>query len=153
MASAASSGTAGTPIVLKCHISLSTAPPAGSPAVAQPPSGGTQAGPIHCPTASFGAGVQWDSFKVPDSGDTIGTFTQYFDAGSIHGTFDLTPQEGSGNLTSTSFESESWLGTLKVTGGTGIYKGMKSKKGTGTLTCTSPDSVHLTCKEKVKLIP
>lgn len=153
IASAASSTSGVKPIVLKCHIALATAPPAGSAAVAQPPSGGNQAGPIHCPTATFGPGVEWDTFTVPDTGDTVGTYVQYFDAGSIHGTFDLTPSEGSGNLTGVSFESQSWTGTVNVLGGTGVYKGTKSKKGTGTLTCTSPDSVHVTCVEKVKIIP
>jgi hypothetical protein len=84
----------------------------------------------------------------------IGKYTQYFGDGSVRGTFDLVPQEGSGNLTPGSFTSQSWQGTLKIAGGTGAFKavqGLKGKKNLGTLSCTSPDTVHLTCTEKVKL--
>jgi hypothetical protein len=41
---------------------------------------------------------------------------------------------------------------LTVLGGTGVYKGIRGKKNTGTLDCASPDSVHLTCNEKVKAV-
>jgi hypothetical protein len=57
--------------------------------------------------ASLGWGVEKDSFKVPDSGDTVGNYAQYFGGGSVH--------------------------------------------GKGTLKCSSGDSVHLTCTEKLKL--
>lgn len=148
IAPANAAGTAAKPIVLKCNISLSTAPPAGSNSVSQPPSSGNQYGPIHCPPkATFGPGLEEDSFTVADSGDTVGGYTQYFGAGSIHGTFDLSPQPGV--LSPTSFANESWVGTVTATGGTGVYAGAKGKNGT--LTCTSPDTVHLTCTEKLKL--
>jgi len=91
------------------------------------------------------------SFTIPDSGDTVGTYVDYLQAGSVHGAFVLTPQEGSGTLTPANFESENWTGTLTVVGGTGVYKGIKGKKDTGVLNCTSPDSVHLTCTEKIKV--
>jgi hypothetical protein len=149
VASAAAKSSAAKPVVLKCHISLSTAPPPGSSTVNQPPAQGTQFGAIHCPTASFGGGVESDSFKVPDSGDTLGNYSQYFGAGSIHGSFNLTPEEGSGSLSATNFESESWTGTVTVTGGTGVYAKAAGKKGV--LKCTSPDTVHLTCTEKLTL--
>lgn len=138
------------PTVLKCKISMATSPPSGSNTVPQPSSQGSQYGPIHCPTTGFGGGVVSDSFTVPDSGDTVGTYTQYFHAGTVTGSFDLTPTEAP-PISSSDFDSQSWTGTLKVTGGTGIYKGIKGKKGTGVLNCTSPDSVHLTCTEKVKV--
>jgi hypothetical protein len=136
---------------LTCHLSLTTEPPAGSSTVSQPAPQGSQYGPVHCPRAGFGGGVVSDAFTVPDSGNTMGTYTQYFSAGSIKGSFVLQPQESSG-ISVTSFESQSWLGTVKITSGTGIYKGIKSVKAPGTIACTSPDSVHLTCTEKVKAV-
>lgn len=152
-------GSAATPLTvkptpLKCHLSLSTVPPAGQAAVTQPPSGGQQYGSFHCPSSVFGGGTAADTFNVPDTGDTVGKYTEYFNGGTIHGAFDLTPSEGSGNLTPTSFESESWTGTITVTGGTGAYKGIKGAKGKkniGVFNCTSPDSVHLACTEKIKV--
>jgi hypothetical protein len=138
-----------TPAVLKCNISLGTVPPPGSATVDQPPSQGAQYGAIHCATGTFGFGVEKTSFKVPDSGDTVGSYVQYFGAGTIHGKFDLTPTEGSGALSSTNFTNESWAGTVTVSGGTGTFAGAAGKKGT--LKCTSGDTVHLTCTEKLPL--
>lgn len=138
------------PITLKCSISMTTEPPSGSASVDQPPAQGSQYGPLHCPTKSFGPGIISDSFTVPDSGDTVGTYVQYFNAGSIKGAFDLTPDEGA-PISDTNFSSQTWTGTVTVTGGTGIYKGIKGKKGTGTMSCSSPDSVHVTCTEHVKV--
>jgi len=47
-----------------------------------------------------------------------------------------------------SFAASSYTGTITIKGGTGAYQ---KAKGTGTLTCQSPDSVHLTCVEHLKL--
>jgi hypothetical protein len=151
VATAASKTTPAKPktVVLKCHISVGTVPPPGSAAVDQPPSQGVQYGTVHCPGASFGGGVEKSTFTVPDSGDTVGSYAQYFSGGSIHGKFDLSPQEGSGDLTTVGFSSESWTGTVTVTGGTGTLAKASGKKGT--LNCTSGDSVHLTCTERLKL--
>jgi hypothetical protein len=142
-------GAATKPLVLRCHMTLSTVPPAGSAAVDQPPSQGDQYGPVHCGGAVLGSGVQKNSFTVPDTGDTVGTYAQYFNAGSIHGKFDLTPVSGSGDLTTVGFTNQSWVGTVTVLGGTGAYAGAAGKKGV--LKCTSGDSVHLTCTEKLPL--
>jgi hypothetical protein len=63
------------------------------------------------------------------------------------------PKHGhTSNFTAMSFEAQTWQGTVKVVGGTGLYKGIKSKKA-GTMTCLSPDSVHLSCTQKLKLKP
>jgi hypothetical protein len=137
------------PTVLKCHISLGTVPPPGSSSVDQPPANGAQYGTVHCGGPGFGWGVEKDTFKVPDSGDTVGNYAQYFGNGSIRGKFDLTPGEGSGDLTGSSFTSQTWVGTVTVTGGTGPLAKAAGKKGV--LKCTSGDSVHLTCTEKIKL--
>ena len=153
VATAASKSTTQKPavkaVVLKCHISLGTVPPPGSAAVDQPPSQGAQYGTVHCAGGSFGWGVEKSSFTVPDSGDTVGSYAQYFSGGSIRGKFDLSPGESPGDISSASFTSESWTGTVTVTGGTGTLAKASGKKGV--LKCTSGDSVHLTCTEKLKL--
>lgn len=148
VATAATKSTA-KPVVLKCRISLGTVPPPGSPAVDQPPSNGAQYGIVHCGGASFGWGVEQTTFKVPDSGDTVGKYAQYFGGGSIRGKFDLSPQEGSGSLSSSSFESESWAGKITVISGTGALANAAGKKGI--LKCTSDDTVHMKCTEKLRL--
>jgi len=144
------------PIVLKCNITMTTEVPAGSTSVDPTAAQGNQYGPTHCQTKGFGAGMIGDSFTVPDSGDTVGTYVEYFKAGSVTGAFDLTPNEAP-PLTSSSFSSQSWTGTVTVLSGTGVYKGIKTYKPKhkpaipGVLDCTSPDSVHLTCTEKIKV--
>jgi hypothetical protein len=153
LATAASSTTAIKPTVLRCKISMSTQPPAGSNSVDQAAPQGAQYGPSHCPRKGFGSGVIADSFTVPDTGDTVGTYVQYFHAGTIMGKFDLTPEPSTG-ISDSSFQSQTWTGTVKVTGGTGVYKGItgiKGKKGLGVFNCASVDSVHLKCNEKVKV--
>lgn len=148
----AASGKSAAPVIkLNCKLSLTTTPPSGDNAVAQPPGSGNQYGPIHCRPrvlALFGAGIIADAFTVPDSGDTVGTYTEYFKTGSITGVFDITPLES--DFSATSFSRQAWQGTVKAKSGTGIYKGIKEKK-VGTMTCSSPDTVHLTCTEKIKL--
>jgi hypothetical protein len=84
-------------------MSLGTLPPPGSASVDQPPRWGSAVRNRPLCGASFGFGVEKNTFTVPDSGDTVGKYVQYF-------------------------------------GG---------KKGV--LKCTSGDSVHLTCTEKLKL--
>lgn len=145
------SAAAATPsvIVLKCTARMTAAPVAGTNVVDQPPTGGWMYGPIACPRQGFGRGIEASSFTVPLSGDTIGSFTQYLSAGSIKGSFNLVPQEG-GPVTS-NFESADWVGEFTVTGGTGIYKGIKSNRNAGKLTCSSTDTVHLVCAEKVRV--
>ena len=139
-------GAASKTVVLKCHMSLATVPPAGSNTVDQPPSQGASYGAVHCP--SVGTGVEAATFNVPESGNTVGKYWQYFSTGSIRGKFNLTPQEGTA-LSPTSFTSETWVGTLTVTGGSGSYSTAAGK--TGTIKCASADTVHLTCTEKIKL--
>lgn len=145
----AKTGSTGKLFRMNCKMSLATVPAQDSNVVDQPAAHGSQYGPFHCgQPLLFGGGVAADSFTVPDSGDTVGTFTQYFKSGTVKARFDLTPQEA--DFSSTSFEGQSWQGTVKVLRGTGLYKGIRSKKP-GTMTCTSEDSVHLSCSEKIKL--
>ena len=137
--------------VVRCHVYLSTVPGANSAQVDQPPSGGRQYGPAKCPATGLGSGMEADKFTVPLSGDLVGTYSQYFSTGTITGKFDLVPQEAP-PLSSTTFASESFVGKVSVTGGTGTLKGTKSTKA-GVMKCTSPDTVHLTCTETVKVTP
>ena len=95
------------------------------------------------------ATVQKDFFKVRDTGDSVGTYAQYFGTGTIHGKFDLTPQEVSGDLTTTGFTYQTWAGKVTILGGTGAYAKAAGKKGI--LKCSSQDSVHLSCTEKLTL--
>lgn len=151
LGAAVASASAATPsaIVLKCKVQLTAAPVAGTNVVDQPPTSGWMYGPIACPRQGFGGGIEASAFTVPLSGDTVGAFTQYLSGGSIKGTYNLVPQEG--GPVSTNFESEGWAGGFTVTGGTGIYKGIKSNRNAGKLTCSSVDTVHLMCTEKVKV--
>ncbi len=103
----------------------------------QPAAQGAQYGTVHCAGASFGWGVEKDSFKVPDSGDTVGDYVQYFGTGSIRGKFDLTPDQN-GDVSSTDFTSESWTGTLTVTGGTGTLAKASGKKGSLSARAVTP---------------
>src|SRR5262245_46689291 len=85
---ATKSAPAAKPVVVKCHISLGTIPPPGSPSVDQPPVSGSQYGSIHCSGAGLGFGIEKATFKVLDSGDTVGSYVQYFSGGSLRGKFD-----------------------------------------------------------------
>lgn len=147
-------GAAGTqaakPTVLRCSLTLTTTPPVGTDAVLASDHG-SQYGRHSCSTKGFGGGIVGDSFTVPDSGDTVGKITEYFRGGSIRGKFDLTPLPSEG-ISDTDFGRQSWEGTLSITGGTGVYKGIAPAKKKGTMTCTSPDSVHLKCKQAVKVV-
>ncbi len=138
------------PVVLRCTMQLNTAPPAGQPNVDQPPAQGSQYGPVHCTRKGFGTGLAGDTFTVPDSGDNVGTYVQYMHDGSITGKFDISPNQDV-SLSSDTFTSETYTGTLTIVKGSGIYKGIKEKRGTGVLSCTSPDTVHLSCTEKIRV--
>ena len=142
LAPAASSKTNSKSHPLVCHLSISIAVPEGTTGVVVPADQGAMYGSVHCKT--FGAGVQSATFAVVASGDTLGTYISYFATGSVRGAFDLTPQEGTfGNPASVNY-----IGTLTIKRGTGAYAGMK---GTGTSVCASPDGVHMTCTERLKL--
>jgi hypothetical protein len=136
------SNSSGTTTKVSCAVNTSIIIASGDTGVSPPVSQGSEYGTASC-NKGLGGGVQKDSFNVPASGDTVATYAMYFATGSIHGSYDLTPQSGSLNFLATS-----WLGTLKVLGGTGAYRGMT---GTGTMQCASQDGIHTTCKDKLKL--
>ncbi len=126
-----------------CRTDVGVTIPAGATDITPPALSGKEYGPASC--GKLGNGVQADAFTVPGSGDTLAKFTWYLSTGTVTGTYDLTPQEGS---LGTGFASVSYLGELKVTHGTGTLAGVT---GTGTMTCASPDSIHTSCTDKLKL--
>lgn len=132
--------------VAQCKLNLTTALPAGSATLSPPIEQGAQYGSAVCHKA-FGRGVQANGLTVQDTGDTTGPYTLYFATGSLHGKYDLTPAEGQPPTLAT-FAATDYAGTLTIASGTGAYA---RAKGTGTLLCSSPDDIHLSCSEKLKL--
>ena len=130
-----------------CKLSTSIAIPAGDTQLALPADSGNLYGSVSCAKA-LGAGLFGATFALQDSGDLTGKFKQFFGTGSLKGSFDLTPGD-SQPPSPGSFESQDYTGTATVAGGTGAYKGVT---GTATLTCNSPDSVHMSCKETFHLL-
>ncbi|HEY2320180.1 MAG TPA: hypothetical protein VGH67_17870 [Solirubrobacteraceae bacterium] len=106
---------------------------------------GTQMGPVACNT---GKGVEWESFSTEDSGDITGKWQAWFNAGSVYGTFTLTPDDTSPPTTTTSFSQASYTGTFAVKNGTGAYA---KATATGTLKCSTKDAVHFSCKQAGKV--
>jgi hypothetical protein len=139
-------------VLLSCTSSPTTDPPAGQPNVDQPPTAGTQYGPADCTSAGFGRAVIETKFTVPDSGNMVGTYEELFDAGTIKGTFNMAPTNNDNPIGSDTFDSQSFTGKITVTGGTGVYKGVKGKNSKGTMSCNSPDSVHNNCTSHVAVL-
>ena len=125
----------------ECKTQVGVMVAAGDSSVTPPVQAGQEYGGASC--GKLGAGVQHDVFAVTDGGDTQSTFTWYFHTGTLRGTYTLTPQEGSLN-----FLNVDYLGTLRVSGGTGALKGLT---GTGTMMCTSADGIHTSCTTKLTL--
>jgi hypothetical protein len=132
-------------ISTSCAVSETIAAPSGATDVVPPVNQGTAYGTARCGT--LGSGVQSVSLLLDDSGNYTGTYWHYLKRGAIYGDYTLVPQPGLPSTGST-FASASFIGTLTITGGTGAFKGATGK---GTTTCSSPDSVHLSCSEKLKL--
>jgi hypothetical protein len=135
-------------IAVGCSSNVTTAIPAGETEVIAATTDGTQYGEVRC-NKGLGSGLQSNTFTTLDSGNFQGQFKLYLDAGTIRGNFTLTPAEGPA-LTTGTFQSASYTGTLTVTGGTGAYAHGRTK-GVGSVTCSSPDDVHLSCSDRFKL--
>lgn len=145
-ASAASAPT--TKLVVRCASTITTTPPADSNSVPQPPTSGWQYGHAQCPKKGFKTAAEARSFSVLMNGNTVGSYRQYFSDGEIWGKYTLVPQDV--NDFGMNFTAASWVGTFTVTGGSGAYQGIRSAKP-GVMNCSSPDTVHLTCTEKIKV--
>ena len=104
----------------------------------------------------FGSGVEKSSFTVPDSGDTVGSYAQYFSGARFAGSSTRHRRKNPATFRLPGFtELTGTVGprappvTVTETGGTGTLAKASGTKGV--LKCTSGDSVHLTCTEKLKL--
>jgi hypothetical protein len=121
-----------------CTLQLQTLAPPGA-------SSGEDFGTVDCASV-FGKGVQHDTLTVtatsPTTATLTGSFKQFFDTGTIHGTVKLTGSANSAGVLS-------YTGVAKVSGGTGAYKHVR---GSARLECSSPDGgTHTTCTEKATL--
>jgi hypothetical protein len=128
-----------------CTSDVSIAVLPGQTQVVPPVNQGHEYGLVSCGT--LGKGVQSESLTLQDTGNYVGTYTEYFDTGTIHGTYTLIPGD-SIPTGPTTFNAANYTGTATVVGGTGAYR---KAIGTGTLTCSTPDSIHSSCSEKLKL--
>lgn len=129
-----------------CNLALEIQAPAGELSVTPAAPTGTRFGTVQC-GKSFGSGVEQDSFTLLTDGNVQGKYRQYFGTGTLQGTFMLLPADSSPSTSST-FSAQSYTGTYNVTGGTGSYR---KAKGKGTISCSTPDSVHLSCREKLRV--
>jgi hypothetical protein len=136
-----------TIVTSNCASTMTTAIPAGATALTPPVLQGTDYGTVSCSGARFSNGVQSDWWTIPDSGDTVGSFRQYFNKGMIRGTFDLSPQP-SDSVTQSNAAETDYTGTFTVTGGSGAFLGAS---GTGVAGCVSSDDVHTSCLIKLRL--
>jgi hypothetical protein len=116
---------------LTCSLKLVTQIPPDDVTVIQGAESGTQYGRAGCAKPLF-SGIEEATFVQDESGNLSGKFQQWFNAGTISGTYALTAQD-TGPPTSTSFTSASYTGTMTLTSGTGLYR-----KATGTATRTTP---------------
>jgi hypothetical protein len=134
-----------TPVTAACKLNVNLVAATGQQDLTPGTDSGAQFGTTSCP-APMGSGLAHMTFTLADDGDTTGSFWQYFGDGSVHGTYDLTPSDPT-TITLDSFSEVDYTGTLEITGGSGPFK---PATGKGTATCTSPDSVHLSCKLTMK---
>jgi hypothetical protein len=102
-------------------------------------------GAAHC-SKVFGTGIQHDTgattLTSTTTASSTGTFKDFFDTGTIHGTFTIR-----GTLTGAT--AVTYIGTGTITGGTGAFKHVR---GTATFTGSSSDAgAHSAYTAKVKL--
>jgi hypothetical protein len=125
-----------------CVSALALQAPANDTNITPDAQDGIEAGAATCPSP-LGKGVEFLKYTTADSGDLTGQWQQWFNAGTMFGTFTLTPSS-SLPTDSNSFSASSYTGTFKVKGGSGA--GAKAS-GKGTLKCTTQDAVHFICRE------
>lgn len=131
---------------VSCSSSLALQVAPGDTDVAAASAQGSWAGASTC--APIGRGVVWESYTTADSGDLTGKWQAWFNTGSVFGTFTLTPNDNSPPTTTSTFSQASYTGTFIIKSGSGAYA---KATGTGTLKCSSQDSVHFTCKQNGKV--
>ena len=129
-----SAGATGTATTVSCTLKLTDQ---AKPAAIS----GADFGFVTC-GKPLGSGVQTDTFKETftskTSGTATGPFMQYFDTGTVHGTYTLA-------ITVTGKTSATFKGTATYKGGTGAFS---HAAGSIPLSCTSTDGIHTTCTGK-----
>jgi hypothetical protein len=133
------------PFTVTCTTNVGIMIAQGDTGVVPPADQGSEYGPASC-GGKLGQGIQSDTFTVPDSGDSVANWTMHFDTGTVHGAYDLTPQEGS--FTGANFTEVDYTGTMTLTGGTGVFRGAV---GHGTMVCKTLDGIHTSCVDTVKV--
>ena len=128
---------------LACKLKIATQIPADDVTVT-PGQTGVQYGTARCGQQR---GVESDTFALDDAGNLVAPFTLWFKGGTLSGTFTLTPS-AQGIPTSTGFSAESYVGTAKVTDGSGAWN---KAKGKGTMKCSTPDGANFSCTESLKV--
>lgn len=146
VAQSVAAGDGGRGAKATCKLALTTQIPSGTTTATPATETGTQFGRAQCHGA-FSGGVQADTFNLMSTGDLQGKYKQYFDLGSLAGSYTLAPVGGS-PPSQTTFSTTSYTGRARIAAGTGTYRGAH---GTGTLHCSSADGVHFTCSEKIRL--
>jgi hypothetical protein len=126
-----------------CKLKIATQIPADDVTVT-PGQTGVQYGTAGCGKLR---GVESDTFTLDDAGAMIAPFTLWFGGGTLAGKVTLTPS-AQGAPTSTGFSAESYVGTAKITGGSGAWA---KSTGTATLKCSTPDGAHFSCTESLKV--
>ena len=130
-----------------CTAALTLQPPSNDTNITPDSQQGVLAGANSCPKA-LGKGVEAITYTTADSGDLVGRWQQWFNAGTLYGTFDLTPSDNNQPSSTTSFSAASYDGTFVIKNGTGTAA---KTTGTGTLKCNTQDSVHFSCKESGRM--
>jgi len=129
---------------VRCQASTAIAVAPGQTGVLAPVVSGVEYGPLRC-GAMLGKGIQSDSFTVPVSGNTMARYVLYLRSGTLYGTYELTPEQ-----TGLDFYATTWTGRMRVSGGTGAFRGFH---GTGVMSCHSGDGIHTVCSDRLSLVP
>lgn len=130
-----------------CKLALTTVAPSGTTGVTPGSATGNNYGTSNC-GKSLSSGAARQTYSLTDAGALTGKIQHWFKIGTVYGTFTLTEMPASAPPTTTTFGAASYSGSVKITGGGGLLKGTT---GGGTMSCSTTDSLHYTCTEKLKL--
>jgi hypothetical protein len=133
---------------LTCSLAFSLQVPAADTTVTQGAATGNHAGTATCPAKDVGKGAEADSFTTDNAGDLVGKWQEWFNTGGVYGEYKLTPNDNNAPPSATSFAAASYTGTFTIKNGSGFAA---KATGKGTITCTTQDSVHYSCKESGRI--
>jgi hypothetical protein len=125
-----------------CHAAVTLQVPGGDNAVTPDAQSGSLAGPASC-AKLLGKGVTVLQYTMADSGNLVGKWQQWFNTGTLYGSFSLTPSDNQPTAVD-SFSAASYSGRFVIKNGHGA--GARAT-GKGTIKCSTKDSVHFTCSE------